>query len=412
MNIQIISNNINFKRIYLNDIQKNNFEINKLSEPKAFDEFDVNIIDLNYEEIWRYNGDKSNSINCISDLKHFKRIIEGMSNSVVLVLFPQNISYEYYYYNREYHECKSLKNMLSFLHGIVYNNIFSYQFSLNFETTTTIINNEEITADFSFDEIPDSSIALRSNKSRRINTIKVNKSLYYTTLNLCNSKGDLENFLYYIKILQDESQAKPIWLDEIKFLDDEKLSQDLNEINIKIEKLNEEKKEKIDKIEENNKFKSILYESGKSLQEEVIIIFNDMLKYNDNSFVDLMEEDYRIKLNDITFIIETKGLKGNVKGTHVSEAKNHVEVYIEENNCEETNENVKGIFVVGTEIEKIPFERQELPDRQVKLAKNNDLLIMRVEKLLELYEKYKKNDISTDNIIIELINQVGEFKLT
>lgn len=56
-------------------------------------------------------------------------------------------------------------------------------------------------------------------------------------------------------------------------------------------------------MNKNNKIKSILYETDKNLQFEVIKILNEMLDYEDNNFVDKMEEDYRIKKENITFII-------------------------------------------------------------------------------------------------------------
>ncbi len=63
------------------------------------------------------------------------------------------------------------------------------------------------------------------------------------------------------------------------------------------------------------------------MQNEVIEILNEILEYRDDNFIDEMEEDFRIKKDDITFIIETKGLSRNIKGTDVNKAFDHVLMY-------------------------------------------------------------------------------------
>lgn len=101
----------------------------------------------------------------------------------------------------------------------------------------------------------------------------------------------------------------------------------------------------------------------------------------------------------------------NIKGEDISKTINHVEMY--EDKLEEDNiqENVKGIYIVATQRNKRIEEREKTPDRQLKLAKINNILIIRTEMLLKLYEKFRNREIKTMEILELLMNQIGELKL-
>ncbi len=408
--IQILTYNEKLEEIYKSDKDKIEYSVNSLSNPIALDEFDINIIDLTCKEIWRSKSLPFDEINCIDDIKHYMKIINNNHYSKILILFPQNIDCLYNNYSGLYHNTISLKNILNKLYEIIRNNINNFQFTLDFETSITTINNVKFTADFSFEGCDKKICVLKSDKSNKVNTIKVEDNMYYTTLDLIESSIKLEDFLNKVNILSEEEKHVPDWINNVFFLDDETIYKEIDSIDSKIKLLTDDKEKFIKKRNENNKVKSILYKTGVDLQLEVISILNEIFEYKDDEFVDTMEEDYKIKLKDVTFLFETKGLKGNIKGSHVSAAKNHVEIYIEDNDCEETGERVKGIFIVGTEIEKEPSERQELPDRQVKPAKNTDLLIIRVEKLLSLYEEFKRNNINKEEIKKQFMDNIGELK--
>ena len=123
-----------------------------------------------------------------------------------------------------------------------------------------------------------------------------------------------------------------------------------------------------------------------------------------------MEEDFRIKKENITFIIETKGLKRNIAGTDISKTLNHVFTYEENIQDENKQENVKGILIVATQRDKSISEREETPDRQIKIAERNNILIIRTEQLLEIFEDFRNKKINTNDIIKLLTEQNGELK--
>ena len=407
--IQVITANKEFGDFFEND---SNYIINTFKNPRAFDEFDINILDLSFNLLWIYRGHRPETINIIDDLKHYKNIIRNANNSKILVILPQNSNYHYSYSNGKYQYKCELKNLLDIIQSLCVDNIYEYYFQLEFETTQTKINNKVVKADFHFinNMFERKAIVTNSDRSNKATTIKVTDNLSYTTLDITESKEVLEEFLVKTQIILKEINEIPEWIEEINILDDEKIKSNIQEIENEIIEKKNKKEIETEKLNKNNKIKSILYETDKKLQKEVIEVLNEMLDYKDNNFVDEMEEDYRIKKKNVTFIIETKGLSRNIKGEDISKTLNHVEMYkdkIEENNMQE---NVKGIYIVATQRNKRIEEREKTPDRQVKLAERNNILIIRTEQLLEIFEDFRNKKINTDDIIKLLTEQNGELK--
>ena len=171
-------------------------------------------------------------------------------------------------------------------------------------------------------------------------------------------------------------------------------------------------KNKLIKLEENKEIKSVLYQTDKKLQKIAIKMLNEMLEYEDKEFIDEMEEDYRICKGENTFLIETKGLLRNVNGNDISKTDNHVQIYIDklEEERDQYKEKVKGIFIVANQRNRKIEERDKIPERQIKLAERNEILIIRTEQLLKLYEDFRNENIKTQGIIELFKTQIGEFK--
>ena len=65
---------------------------------------------------------------------------------------------------------------------------------------------------------------------------------------------------------------------------------------------------------------------------------------------------------------------------------------------------------MATQRNKKIEEREETPDRQVKLAKRNNILIIRTELLLKIFEDFRNKKINTEEIIKLFSEQSGELK--
>lgn len=407
--IQIITGNNQVINIFKND---NKYTISDFETPKAFDDFRLNILDLGFDTLWRNKGNSYGTITMLKDLKHYTKIISNSNKAKILVILPQNINYKYYFSGGKYIYQENLKNMLDLIKELFVKYIYSYAFDIDFEPTTTTLGNSKVKADFHFDIncFNNKEIVLVSDNSKKLTTIKVKENLYYTTLDLMCNKEAMERFIEKLKIDEDEVENMPEWAKTINILDDVLLKEKVNDINNKIKNLEDEKQIQMQKLNKNNKIKSILYQTDKLLQNTVITILNEMLDYEDNAFVDKMEEDYKIKKEEVTFIIETKGLSRNIKGEDISKTSNHVEIYLDELDEKNITENVKGIYIAATQRNKKLEEREKTPDRQIKLATRNNILIIRTEELLKVYEDFRNKKINTEEIIKLFSEQSGELK--
>ena len=419
--IQVITGNAKSNRMFMEFKESNEYTLSDFKEPKVFDDFELNILDLSFRDLWKYDDINIKDINMSKDLKHYYRMIKNNKNTKILIILPQNISFKYYLTyldgpEKEYYKNEDLKNLTGFITQKILEDVYNYNFILNFGKNSIKLNELNIKADFYFDEkeIKEGQKILKSDKSNKLTTIKVDENIYFTTLNLMKSREVLEAFLEKTNILNKSNEEKePEWFKDIKILDDEDIENEVSKIEEKITKLQKAKENKLIKLEENKEIKSVLYQTDKKLQKIAIKMLDEMLEYEDKEFIDEMEEDYRIFKGENTFLIETKGLLRNVNGNDINKTDGHVQIYIdklEEEGKDQDKEKVKGIFIVATQRNRKIEERDKTPERQIKLAERNEILIIRTEQLLKLYEDFINKKIKTQEIIELFKTQIGEFK--
>ena len=83
MKIQIVNYSGYDERINGDEI-----EINKFHDAKSFDDFDINVVFLNDEKMWRYTEQSSTNTELIDsylDLKSLGVSIKNSSNSIVII---------------------------------------------------------------------------------------------------------------------------------------------------------------------------------------------------------------------------------------------------------------------------------------------------------------------------------------
>lgn len=415
--IQIITGDDNYNNIYREFSRITEYTVSDFKRPKVFEDFELNVLDLSFQDLWKSTHGDSNEIYMIKDLKHYHTMLKNNQDTKILVVLPQNITLKYYWgWSGQYIKSEDLKNLTDFISKIVYENIYKYWFRLNFGCISINLNKLNITADFYFDEkeIEEEQKILKSDKSNKLTTIKVDENIYFTTLDLMKSKEILEAFLEKTKIIDTSNEEEePEWFNDIKILDDVNIENEVSQIEEEITKLQKTKENKLIKLEENKEIKSVLYQTDKKLQTIVIKMLDEMLEYEDKEFIDKMEEDYRICKGENTFLIETKGLLRNVNGNDINKTDGHVQIYIdklEEEGKDQDKEKVKGIFIVANQRNRRIEERDKLPERQITLAKKYNILIIRTEQLLKLYEDFINKNIKTQEIIELFKTKIGEFK--
>ena len=421
--IQIITGNASNKNINMKFEENTEYTVSDFKKPGVFDDFELNVLDLSFEELWtsKINDIEYNNnidIDMIKDLKHYHTMLKNNKDTKILIVLPQNITLKYCWdwSEEEYIMSEDLKNLTFFISQIVFENVYNYWLRLNFGCNSINLNRLDITADFYFDEkeIEKEQKILKSDTSSKLTTIRAEENIYFTTLNLMKSREVLEAFLEKTNILNKSNEEKePEWFNDIKILDDVDIENEVSQIEEEITRLQKKKENKLIKLEENKEIKSVLYQTGKKLQKIANKMLDEMLEYEDKEFIDEMEEDYRICKGENTFLIETKGLLRNVNGNDISKTDGHVQIYIdklEEEGKDQDKEKVKGIFIVANQRNRKIEERDKIPERQIKLAERDRILIIRTEQLLKLYEDFINKNIKTQEIIELFKTKIGEFK--
>ena len=379
-------------------INKDNFPditINQITHFEAFDTFDYNLISLNDYNIFKYQHDMFEKAD---DFYSIKARIDKPHSSEIVVILPQN----------KYSKQRGIKDKLTMIYKFLKLYFNSPPFELIFERNKTKMDNTELSADFYLDINHNSCEIITKNTNNNATTIKY-KNIIYTTLNLENNR----DIIHFIKEIEpNEIIDVPDWFDEIEMFDDEEkklfIEQRKQEIQLLEEKINTAE----NKLEENNYYKSILYKQGKPLVKIVFKMLEEMLDYNLSEFKDVYKEDFLIKFNDITFIGEIKGVNSNVKKGHLGQLDDHVtdrEDYLDENNIKEI---IKPLLIINTFIKKNPYERKEVDKTTIKKAEEKyGTLIITTIPFLKLYEKFKNNEIATEEIKNRFKEEIGLFKL-
>ena len=89
MKIQIIglSNSI--------DIQGYECIYSPLHSPKTLDSFEINIINLQNKEMWKNERDRTDCVNCTSDFRTLKKLLESSNKTNNIIFLPKNYTFRY-----------------------------------------------------------------------------------------------------------------------------------------------------------------------------------------------------------------------------------------------------------------------------------------------------------------------------
>lgn len=383
-------------------IDDKEYIIRELNNPKSFDEFDINVIDLRDEKIWTCQEySVINSINMYSDLKNIDTIISNCQKSNVVVILPQDITFKYYWNIDDYRYFTKLRNGLELVKSSISDIRFIPLDLLIYENTTTKIKESLYEASFYFSNFY-GNVLTESNRSKKTTTIQIDK-LIITTLDI-DTEEKLKEFLYKVDLLEDK-EVLPQWLESFKFFNDIEQEKIISDSKVVIE----EQMKIINKAEEilkkNNEYKSILYTNGDNLVEVVFKILQQILNYDLSQFIDEKKEDFLIKKENITFIGEIKGVTSNVKSANISQLEVHLQEYLDE--IEEDNENVKAILIINHQRNTELNSRQPVHEKQIKLAKRNESLIVETTTLIRIFEKYLRKELSSEDIEKILIDNTG-----
>lgn len=396
--IQIITKDIH---MYKDKLTNKEIVISSFNEYKSFDLYDINIINLSSNSLWNSNSSNGDYLNDKSDLFTIKNSI-NTCNTKVLIFFPQNhyFQYDYSKYSRQFQKSSQLKSIKEKVYDFIAKYIYEPLPLFDYEKGITKIDDETYNSDFYFDE---KKGIILCEKSKKNNTISLSDRIVITTLNVfempVNKEIEKRLFILLNKIgFLIKNEVIPKWIEDIEFYDDWVYKENVDKCCAEIQKLNNIINENKKKLNDNLRYKSILYSSGNILSVQINKMLLKIFDLESN-FVDVYEEDFNFKLDGTTFIVETKGLNNEVSGKNVSDAYDHLVIY--EDNLEKNGitEETKCLFFVANERLKNPNERNKIKERQITIAKRNKTLIIETKTFYKLFEDFTKKEISSEEVL-------------
>lgn len=390
-----------------------------LSCPRSLDEFDVNVISLNDEGMWKNDRNSCSSINSSNDLISVANMVKNRKKSIVVYVMPQNFILHYHkitagnqpYYRERYPIKDNLENIwIDIISNVVYPNININ--ILSFENTRTIVGDREYTADFYFQlNFPgERTVFTRSKASEKITTVSLSEKTVMTTLNITSNGESLINFIEQL-FFKKEKSTIPKWALEIPFGDDSEQHAIISEKNAAIKQAQSDIECANQRLKENAKYKSILYTNGDELVSVVFEMLEKLLDYDLSDFHDEKKEDFLIKLQECTFIGEIKGVTSNVRNEHISQLELHHSSYLDKLDEQRVKEIVKQILIINPFRTKPLNERDPIHTAQVDLAIRNGCLIIETSTLLRIFERFCNKEITTQKCKEVFMSKVGSLQL-
>lgn len=388
------------------------FQISNFNNLKALDNYDINIIDLSSESVWRNKEHNTKTPTeytvATLDYRSIRAMIINSQKSNIVICLPQNVKYYCKCYSENHYY--QLKDIIELFVKILEQIIPFSGFSIEYENNTTQIDNNEITSAFYFNGKAFQKLTYAKD-SKKVTTIKYN-NIVLTTLDLIKKKESniLLDFLKKIGLYKEESDF-PEWLYNYEFNDDKILKCDINNAFEEIEKQNNIIKNAEKKLKKNMHFKSILVTQSSELVSVVFEILENIFEVSLEDFNDERKEDFLIKKDNITYIGEIKGVTSNVRYENISQLDVHCSKYMDKLQDEGGTEKIKKLLIMNYERNKEVDERNSVNQMQIDLAISRNTLIIDTKNLLLIYEKLLKGELKKEDIISYFSKNSGILEL-
>ncbi len=382
------------------------FECSSFSSPKALDSYDVNIINMDYEELWTCERSNSLDFRHIAARNDFISLCDMINNSkksVQILVLPSNLNILFDFRQN----CSELKNEIPFLRSCIYQ-YFHFSFLIGFESNKTVVGKTELSSDFYFKT---GEAVTKAKDTEKATTIRIGQNVYATFIQL-NTQEDINNFINLLGLFQEVESDYPDWLYGLSFDDDDKIKESIKQNEESIKSCEKAIAEGNMKLEENMSYKAMLVESGTKLVEIVFKTLNEMLDIDFSEFEDKKREDFLFKNNGITYIGEIKGVNDGIGNAHISQVDNHKSLY--EDYLQSKNlplETIKKVLIINDQRKKPINEREDIHQNQITKAKKENVLIIRTIDLLKLLELKRKNIIKKEEIFNILETQNSNIQL-
>lgn len=332
------------------------------------------------------------------------KMISNSKKTKVVICLPQNINYHWKYYD-EFRNSQ-LKDIIPTFSKILAQLIPIEGFNIVYENSSTIIGSNYIKASFYFDNDEFDELTI-SRDSEKITSIH-SDNVIITSLDIIQSTNSsiLNDYLREISLLNDDVEY-PDWIYKYSFNDDDIQNNNIQQAKeqIKIQKDIIEQSNK--KLQDNLRYKSILYNNSDALVEVVFEIIEYVFDISLSDFNDEKKEDFLFKKDSITYIGEIKGVTSNVKYENISQLEVHYSKYLDKLQENGITEQIKKVLIMNYERTKDIMLRDEINKMQIDLAVKNDTLIIDSKTLLTIYERILQGKITKNQVVDYIKNSSG-----
>lgn len=392
--LQIITDNV----AKYNDAE---CKVSLLASPESLDSFKVNVIDLDFKLLWKYDGSNFSKINDYKKLNNLKAMITKSKKTKIVFCYPSNLQFDRYHNKKHYYT--DLKDIPKSLAKILNEELGCMMIPLIYENNKTTVKGKELSSTFFFD-YQGGDQKLKSDISERLVLFGVLNN-FYTTLHFENS-SELMSVLEEIGFVETE-EAAPLWFGGVEFFNDVQLKQKREEKERQMKELDQAIRDIDLELLMNRRFKSILYTNGKELEHTVQEILEQVMDRRLSNFQDLKKEDFLIKKEAVSFIGEIKGVNTNVKNSFISQLDNHAD----ERADNHPEENLKRLLIINDQRDKDPATREHVAEEQIEKARRSKCLIIRTPDLLKVYEMFKTGELTTSEICECFSENSGLFRI-
>lgn len=188
-----------------------------------------------------------------------------------------------------------------------------------------------------------------------------------------------------------DPEEPPEWLEDYTLPREEEVLEEISELRHEIE-------EKQDQLEGLQKFKELLYENGRALEESVLEAFRDMGFKVEGEV--MSGRDGSIELEDARIVLEIYGTTSGVTLEKCRELDDWVEKSIAEN----SDKDAYGLLIVNPMREDKPPEREDaIPPNVIDYMDRRNMRILQTVDLFRLLKGSRSGELTQADILDNLL---------
>lgn len=212
-----------------------------------------------------------------------------------------------------------------------------------------------------------------------------------------------------LELYLGNEKPEPEWAKDIKVPSQEDIDDRLKQIDSKIADLTDEKNSLIQELKNERQPIEILWKSDKPLEKSVEKVLKSM-----GAIINTDENAEFENAADCSFTYKTMNFAVEIKSTakQMVDKKGLRQVRDWVEDLSDAKKEYKGLFIVSNEVNKEPSKRSSsfLPDNLIEYAKKQEIAVIPVKTLFNIYNTTKDDVSLIDKFFKELYSQNGIFE--